>query len=48
MSFTLSNQYLGLAQGSIDHKSSTIADAICGDSELQIGDVVRILPQEPA
>ncbi len=45
MSITLSNEYLGLAQGPIEHESSSIVNAVCGDASLKIGDVVRLLPK---
>lgn len=44
MSLTLTNQYPGLAQGPIDHNASSIVNLICGDSQLLVGEVVRILP----
>lgn len=44
MSVTLSNEYLGLAQGPIEHEASSIVNAVCGESSLKIGDVVGILP----
>jgi len=44
MSIVLTNEYLGLAQGPIEHQSSSIINAICGDSSLKIGDVVGLLP----
>lgn len=40
----LSNKFLGLAQGPIDHKASSIISSVCGDASLKIGDVVRVLP----
>jgi len=45
VSITLSNEFLGLAQGSIDHNASSIINAVCGNTSLVIGDVVRILPK---
>ena len=44
MSVTFVNEYLGLAQGPIDHNASTVINAICGDENLAIGDIVRELP----
>ena len=38
------NKFEGLAQGSIDHKASSIINSVCGDASLKIGDVVKILP----
>jgi len=39
------NNYLLLSQGAINEKeSSSIINAICGDSSLKIGDTVRLLP----
>lgn len=40
----ISNNYLVLSQGSIDHEASSIINAVCGDSSLLIGDAVRLLP----
>ena len=42
---SISNNYLLLSQGAISEKeSSSIINAICGDSSLKIGDTVRLLP----
>ena len=43
MSVTFVNKYPGLARESIDHKASTIINAVCGDENLAIGDIVRVL-----
>jgi len=40
----ISNNYLVLSQGPINNESSSIINAVCGDSSLLIGDVVRLLP----
>lgn len=40
----ISNNYLLLSQGAISEESSSIINAICGDSSLKIGDTVRLLP----
>ena len=45
MSLTLSNEYLGLSQGPIDHNASSVINVICGDSDLQIGETVILLPE---
>jgi len=45
VSLTLSNEYLGLAQGPIEHEASSIVNATCGASSLKIGDIVGILPK---
>jgi len=45
VSITLSNEYLGLAQGPIDEKGTSIINAVCGDANLVIGEAVRILPK---
>ncbi len=39
-----SNNYQLLSQGAISEESSSIINAICGDSSLKIGDTVRVLP----
>lgn len=44
MSVTFVNKYLGLAQGPIDRNASSIINAVCGDENLAIGDIVRLLP----
>jgi len=44
VSVTLSNEYIGLAQGPIEHEASSIVNAVCGDASLKIGDAVRLLP----
>ncbi len=38
------NNYQLLSQGAISEESSSIINAICGDSSLKIGDTVRVLP----
>jgi len=44
VSIVFTNEYEGLAQDSIDHIASSIINAVCGDSSLLIGDVVKLLP----
>lgn len=44
MSITLTNEFLGLPAGPIDHNASSIINSICGDASLKIGDVVKLLP----
>ncbi len=43
MSIAFTNEYEGLSQDSIDHNASSIINAVCGDSSLLIGDVVKLL-----
>lgn len=42
--FLLNNNYLGLAQGSIEHKASSVINTICTDNCLAIGNVVKLVP----
>lgn len=44
MSTVFTNKYSGLSQGPLEVQSSSVINAVCGDSSLLIGDVVKILP----